>query len=89
MQEIEPLLEQIINSLKQLTEQEKFPLYAELYSQYSSALTQFERTNSISELKGNIRWTTRMLMEAPPNNGELGLKILEEITVLYKAMDVV
>ncbi len=89
MPRIETLLEHIITSLKQLTEQEKFPLYAELLSKYSLALSQFEETNSIPELTETIRWTTRMLMEAPPNNGELGLKVLEEMTILYSAMDAV
>lgn len=89
MYEIKGLLSQIINSLGELVQEEQFLLYSELYSTYSSALVQFEQSNSASELEKNIRWTTRMLLEATPNNTELGLKILDEIKVLNKAINIV
>lgn len=79
-------LQVIILGLKQLTKEEHFPAYIELYNKYTIALSQYERSKDLPELKRNVANTTRILLEAPPNNEALGLKILEEITALYAAM---
>lgn len=86
MRDVRYHLQVIIMSLEKLTKEEHFPVYAEVYNKYVTALSQYERSEDLLELNKNIAHTTRMLLEAPANNEALGLKILEEITALYAAM---
>jgi len=78
----------VVDLLKQLVAEENFPAYPRLLNVYSRAIEIADASeNELDYRTLGLDFTTKILEEAPPKNGELGLTILKAMDNVYRFLE--
>lgn len=86
MEQVKQDIKDLINLFEQLIAQEDFPAYTSLRDKYKEAFSILNISGSTLHARKKISFTSRMFMEAPPKDKELGLKIITLIDKIYKSL---
>ena len=88
--EINDLSEQVELIISQLTEvlnEEKYLAYETLLKSYLKVQDILRLNHSIEQIQKEIKWNCRKLMEAPPRNKIIGLKLIEAMDKFHKEVN--
>lgn len=80
-------IQNIIQILDSILKEEDFSAYRKLKHNYINAIKLLENNSPIQEIKSELEFTIRILMEAPPKNKELGLQALIAMDLVYKKIE--
>ncbi|MCG8573511.1 MAG: hypothetical protein MI810_01385 [Flavobacteriales bacterium] len=86
MDDLKENVKQIISILDVIITEDDLTVYQRLKESYMTALSLLNHNENLSQLKLEIKANIRMLMEAPPKDKELGLKLIYLMDDFHKKL---
>lgn len=86
MEDLVSDIQNVITKIDLIIENDDFKAYSELKNCYEEALQIISKGGSKEDVKNTIKFTIRMLQEAPPQNRELGMDTLIAMDKVFKKL---